>query len=240
LSDTKKPPLAARPEILLIEDDHQIRKVLRALLVAEDYRLHEAAAGAEGLAQASSRHPVLFLLDLGLPDRDGVEIIREIRRWSQIPILILSARDREQDKIEALDAGADDYVSKPFAPGEVLARIRASLRRAAVLDKDEPSNTVDFGDVSVNLAVRRVFFAGSEVHLTPNEYKVLQVLIRNSGKVVTHRQLLNEVWGPEHLEEAQYLRVFMGQLRRKLEADPAHPKHLITEPGVGYRLLTDS
>jgi two-component system, OmpR family, KDP operon response regulator KdpE len=239
LSDTKKPPLAARPEILLIEDDHQIRKVLRALLVAEDYRLHEATAGGEGLAQASSRHPDLILLDLGLPDRDGVEIIREIRRWSQIPILILSARDREQDKIEALDAGADDYVSKPFAPGEVLARIRASLRRAAVLDKDEPSNTVNFGDVSVNLGARRVFLAGSEVHLTPNEYKVLQVLIRNAGKVATHRQLLNEVWGPEHLEEAQYLRVFMGQLRRKLEADPAHPRHLITEPGVGYRLLTD-
>jgi two-component system KDP operon response regulator KdpE len=239
LAEWKKGSLASRPEILLIEDDPQIRKFLRAILIAEDYRLFEAATGNEGLAQAASRNPDLILLDLGLPDKDGIEVIGEIRRWSQVPILILSARDRERDKIDALDSGADDYVTKPFVPGEVLARIRASLRRAAVLDKDEPSSTVRFGNISVNLSARRVLVDGSEVHLTPNEFKVLQVLIRHAGQVVTHRQLLNQVWGPEHLGEAQYLRVFVGQLRRKLEADPAHPQHLITEPGVGYRLLVD-
>lgn len=240
MTERRKSPLAARHEVLLIEDDPQIRKFLRAMLVAEDYRLYEAATGEEGLAQASARTPDLILLDLGLPDKDGIEIIREIRKWSQMPILIISARDQERDKIEALDAGADDYVSKPFAPGEVLARIRASLRRAAVLDKDETSDVVSFGNISVDLEARRVVAGGSEVHLTPNEYKLLQVLLRHAGKVVTQRQLLNEVWGPQHLDEPQYLRVFMGQLRRKLEADPAHPRHFITESGVGYRLLTES
>ena len=239
MAEAKKGPLAARPEILLIEDDPQIRKVLKAILVAEDYRLYEATTANDGVAQAASRNPDLILLDLGLPDRDGIEVIREIRNWSQLPILILSARDREKDKIEALDAGADDYVTKPFVPGEMMARIRASLRRAAVLNKDEPSTTYNFGNIAVDLGARRILVSGAEVHLTPNEYKVFQVLIRHAGKVVTHRQLLSEVWGPEHLEEAQYLRVFMGQLRRKLEVDPAHPRHLITEPGVGYRLLTE-
>jgi len=209
------------------------------MLTAEDYRLHEAAAGEDGIAQAAARNPDLVLLDLGLPDVDGIDVIREIRQWSQIPIVVLSARGQERDKIKALDAGADDYVSKPFAPGEVSARIRASLRRAAVLDKNDAAETVNFGNISVNLAARRVLVGGSEVHVTPNEYKLLQVLLRHAGKVVTQRQLLKLVWGPEHLEEPQYLRVFMGQLRRKLEADPAHPKHLITEPGIGYRLLTE-
>src|SRR5262249_46005380 len=207
------------------------------MLTAEEYRLHEAEAGQQGIAQAAARNPDLILLDLGLPDRDGIEIIREIRKWSQMPILVISARGQEQDKIEALDAGADDYVAKPFAPGEVSARIRAALRRAAVLDKNEVSDTVNFGNISVNLAARRVLVARTEVHLTRNAYKLLQVLLRNAGKVLTQRQLLNEVWGPEHLDEREFLRVFMGQLRRKLEADPAHPRHFITEPGVGYRLL---
>jgi two-component system KDP operon response regulator KdpE len=233
----KKSQLARRSEILLIEDDPQIRKFLRAMLIAEDYRLHEATGGADGLAQASARNPDLVLLDLGLPDRDGIDIIRDIRGWSQMPILVISARDQEKDKIAALDAGADDYVTKPFAPGEVSARVRAALRRAAVIDKNEVSETVAFGNITVNLLARCVFVGTSEVHLTPNEYKLLQVLIRNSGKVLTQRQLLNEVWGPEHLDEREYLRVFMSQLRHKLEADPARPKHFITEPGVGYRLL---
>jgi two-component system KDP operon response regulator KdpE len=224
----------------LIEDDPQIRKFLRAMLLAEDYRLHEAVAGEDGLAQAAARNPDLVLLDLGLPDKDGIEIISDIRKWSQMPILVISARGQERDKIDALDAGADDYVTKPFAPGEVSARIRATLRRAAVLDKNEPADTIGFGNIRVDLVARRVFVGDSEIHLTPNEYKLLQVLLRHSGKVLTQRQILNEVWGPEHLDEREYLRVFMSQLRHKLEADPAHPKHLITEPGVGYRLLTEN
>jgi two-component system KDP operon response regulator KdpE len=239
VTDRAKPALAERPEILLIEDDPQIRKFLRAMLTAEDYRFREAINASEGLAQAASRKPDLVLLDLGLPDKDGVDVIREVRAWSQVPILIISARDREKDKIEALDAGADDYVMKPFAPGEVLARIRAALRRSTVLAKDMASSPLVFGSIAVDLAARQVFVNGSEVHLTPNEYKLLQVLVRHAGRVVTQRQLLNEVWGPEHLDQAQYLRVFMAQLRQKLEADPGHPKHFITETGVGYRLLTE-
>src|SRR5206468_7061981 len=228
-----------RPEILLVEDDPQIRKFLKAMLTAEGYRFYEAVSGEDGIAQISSRNPDLVLLDLGLPDRDGIDVIREIRRWTHIPIIVVSARGQERDKIEGLDAGADDYVSKPFDPGEVSARIRASLRRAAILDKNDTAETVNFGNISVNLAARRVVVGGSEVHLTPNEYKLLQVLLCHAGKVVTQRQLLKQVWGPEHLNEPQYLRVFMGQLRRKLEADPAHPKYLITEVGIGYRLLTE-
>jgi two-component system, OmpR family, KDP operon response regulator KdpE len=239
MSDSAKAALANRPEILLIEDDPQIRKFLKAMLIAEDYRFYEAVAAADGLAQASSRNPDIVLLDLGLPDRDGVDLIREIRKWSQMPIVVISARGQERDKIEALDAGADDYVTKPFAPGEVFARIRATLRRAAVLDKSESSEAITFGNITVNLVARRVLLGGVDVHLTPNEYKLLQVLLRHSGKVRTQRQLLNEVWGPEHLEEREYLRVFMSQLRHKLEVDPAHPKHFLTEPGVGYRLLMD-
>ena len=240
MNESRKNPLATRPEILLIEDDPQIRRFVKAMTTAEDYRLHEAATGEDGIAQAAARNPDLVLLDLGLPDKDGMDIIREIRRWTHIPIVVLSARGEERDKVLALDAGADDYVSKPFTPGELSARIRANLRRAAVLDKNDAAETVSFGNISVNLAARRVLVGGHDVHLTPNEYKLLQVLLRHAGKVVTQRQLLKQVWGPEHLDEAQYLRVFMGQLRRKLEADPAHPKHLITEPGVGYRLLTGS
>jgi two-component system KDP operon response regulator KdpE len=239
MKDTRRAPLAARPEILLIEDDPQIRKFLKAMLVAEDYRYFEAVSGAEGLAQAFTRRPDLILVDLGLPDKDGIEVIRELRGSTQTPILVISARDQSSDKITALNSGADDYITKPFVPGEVSARIRAALRRAAVLDKDETSDTVRFGKVSVNFAARRVLVDDNEVHLTPNEYKLLQVLVRHNGKVVTQRQLLNEVWGPEHLEEPEYLRVFMSQLRHKLEGDPAHPQHIITEPGVGYRLLME-
>jgi two-component system KDP operon response regulator KdpE len=239
VTDVRRSSLVKRPEILLIEDDPQIRKFLRVMLTSEDYRFYESVSGRDGVAQSAARHPDIILLDLGLPDRDGIGVIREIRSWSRVPILVISARDRERDKVDALDAGADDYISKPFAPGEVSARIRAALRRAAILDKDGGAQTVAFGDVTIDVGARRVLRGGSEVHLTPNEYKLLQVLIRNAGKVLTQRQLLIEVWGPEHLDESAYLRVFMSQLRRKLEADPAHPKHLITEPGVGYRLLVE-
>ena len=225
-----------KPLILVIEDDAQIRRFLRAALDAEGYRLQESATAEEGLAQAQSRQPDLILLDLGLPDRDGLEVIRSVREWGKIPILVLSARGQEKDKIAALDLGADDYVAKPFAVGELLARIRAALRRSTA---PATGAVVRFGAVEVDLDKRMVRVDTQDVHLTPNEYKLLQVLIQHAGKVLTQRQLLNEVWGPQHTEQAQYLRVYIAQLRRKLERNPARPRHLQTEPGVGYRLLTD-
>jgi two-component system KDP operon response regulator KdpE len=228
-----------RPEVLLIEDDPQIRRFLRASLLAEDYRLHEAVTGEEGIAQAAARQPDVIVLDLGLPGVDGFEVIRNVRQWSRVPILILSARGRERDKIEALDLGADDYVSKPFGIGELLARLRAALRRSALASSKNAEVVFRLGDLSVDLENRVVQIADREVHLTPIEYKLLQTLVRNAGKVLTQRQLLNEVWGPHHIEQPQYLRVYMAQLRGKLEADPARPRYLLTEPGVGYRLLAE-
>src|SRR5690349_10255997 len=226
-----------KPLILIIEDDAQIRRFLRAALAAEGYRMQETTTAEEGLAQAQSRQPDLILLDLGLPDRDGLEVIRSVREWGKIPILVLSARGQERDKIAALDLGADDYVAKPFGVGELLARIRAALRRSAPLSSE--GSALRFGQVEIDLDKRLVRVGGEEVHLTPHEYRLLQVLIKYPGKVVTQRQLLNEVWGPNHLDQAQYLRVYIAQLRRKLEADPARPKHLQTEPGIGYRLMVE-
>jgi two-component system KDP operon response regulator KdpE len=230
---------ASNPEILIVEDDPQIRRFLRATLAAEDFRFHEALNAAEGIAQAAARQPDLILLDLGLPDRDGLEVIRHIRQSSRTPIIVLSARGQEKDKIDALDAGADDYVGKPFAVGELLARIRAALRRSATIHDDAQGSVFRAGNLEVDLEKRRILVAGAEVHLTPIEYRLLQVLIRHAGKVLTQRQLLVEVWGPQHSEQAQYLRVYMAQLRRKLEADPARPRLLLTEPGVGYRLRSE-
>ena len=212
-----------KPLILLIEDDPQIRRFLRAALDAEGYRLQESVTAEEGLAQAAARQPDLILLDLGLPDRDGLEVIQKVREWGKIPILVLSARGQEKDKIAALDLGADDYVAKPFAVGELLARIRAALRRSAPVALDGAGSLVHFGPVEVDLEKRVVRVGGEEVHLTPNEYKLLQVLIQHAGKVLTQRQLLNEVWGPHHTEQAQYLRVYIAQLRRKLERTPPAP-----------------
>lgn len=229
-----------KPLVLMIEDDPQIRRFLRAALAAEDYQFHEALTAEEGIAQAAARQPDLVLLDLGLPDRDGLEVIRGIRQWSQMPIVVLSARGQEKDKIAALDLGADDYVAKPFAVGELLARIRAALRRAAPLAADGADAVIRFGTVQADFEKRVITVGGEEVHLTPNEYKLLQVLIKHAGRVVTQRQLLNEVWGPQHTEQSQYLRVYVAQLRRKLERDPARPRYLQTEPGVGYRLTLDS
>jgi two-component system, OmpR family, KDP operon response regulator KdpE len=229
-----------KPLVLMIEDDPQIRRFLRAALAAEDYQFHEALTAEEGIAQAASRQPDLVLLDLGLPDRDGLEVIRGIRLWSQMPIVVLSARGQEKDKIAALDLGADDYVAKPFAVGELLARIRAALRRAAPMAPDGPDTVIRFGEVQADFEKRSITVGSKEVHLTPNEYKLLQVLIKHAGRVVTQRQLLNEVWGPQHTEQSQYLRVYVAQLRRKLERDPARPRYLQTEPGVGYRLILDS
>ena len=226
-----------KPVILIIEDDPQIRRFLRPTLTAEGYLYYEALTASDGIHQAASRRPDLMLLDLGLPDRDGLDLIRQVREWSQMPIVVLSARGQESDKIAALDFGADDYIAKPFGVGELLARIRAALRRSARAAPEGP--VVRFGLIEVDLNKRLVSVAGHEAHLTPNEYRLLEVLLKYPGKVLTHRQLLNEVWGPNHLEQAQYLRVYIAQLRRKLESDPARPKHLQTEPGIGYRLVTE-
>jgi two-component system KDP operon response regulator KdpE len=228
-----------KPLILVVEDDPQIRRFLRATLAAEGYQFQEALTAEEGAAQAAARRPDLILLDLGLPDHDGLEVIRGVREWSQMPIVVVSARGQEKDKIAALDLGADDYVAKPFAVGELLARIRAALRRSASAGQEGSGAVLRFGKVEVDLEKRLVKVDGEDVHLTPNEYKLLQVLVQHPGKVLTQRQLLNEVWGPQHTEQAQYLRVYVAQLRRKLESDPARPKYLQTEPGIGYRLVVD-
>jgi two-component system, OmpR family, KDP operon response regulator KdpE len=230
-----------RPEILLIEDDAEIRRILRMTLGAERYRLREAATVAEGLSQVESRQPDLIVLDLGLPDADGIEVIHKVRKWNRsLPILVLSVRANERDKILALDAGADDFVNKPFAVGELVARLRVALRHGSSILGQDPQGIFRFGTVAVDLGKRCVMVGSQEIHLTRIEYKLLQVLIRHADQVVTHSQLLNEAWGPNHTEQTHYLRVYMVQLRRKLEADPARPRYLRTEPGIGYRLVTES
>lgn len=223
------------PKILVIEDEPEIRRFLRVSLVGHDYRFVEATTGAEGIRCAAEQQPDLVILDLGLPDVDGLEVIQQIRSWSHVPILVLSARGQERDKIAALDHGADDYLTKPFGVGELLARIRVALRHAA---GDGESGEPEFrtGELAIDRAARRVTVAGAEVHLTPNEYRLLTVLAKHAGKVVTHRQLLKEVWGPDSVFETHYLRVYLAQLRRKIEADAARPRYLLTEPGIGYRL----
>lgn len=221
---------------VLIEDEPQIRRFVRVTLESEGWAVFEASTVAQGLVAAGTRQPDLVILDLGLPDRDGMEFIRDFRGWSNVPIVVLSARNREDDKIAALDAGADDYLSKPFGVGELMARVRAAIRRAR--PPGEPGDHVfRFGNVEVDLAATRVTKAGAAVHLTRLEYRLLTHLIANAGKVVTHRQLLKSVWGPSHVEHSHYLRVFMGHLRQKLEDDPAQPTYLLTETGVGYRLV---
>ncbi|MDA8099454.1 MAG: response regulator [Nitrospiraceae bacterium] len=229
----------AKELILLIEDEPQMRRFLRITLQAQGYRLVESETGNDGLIQAASRNPDVVLLDLGLPDMDGLEVTGRLREWASTPIIVISAREQERDKVKALDAGADDYLTKPFSAGELLARIRVALRHAARqrMGRQEPVFTL--GNLRVDLAQRQVFLDDKEVHLTPIEYKLLSVLIRHAGKVITHRQLLLEVWGPAHVSEVQYLRVYMTQLRHKLEADPARPRFLMNEPGIGYRLKYD-
>jgi two-component system KDP operon response regulator KdpE len=225
--------------LVVIEDDPQIRRFLRTGLSAEPFRIFEAETGRSGLVEAATRKPDLVILDLGLPDLDGVEVVTELRGWYTRPIIILSARSNEQEKIKALDAGADDYLTKPFGIGELLARIRAALRRAGRDAGVAEESRLDFGDIRVDLAARRVQRGGNDVHLTPNEYRLLAALVRHAGKVCTHRQLLLEVWGPSHVEHGHYLRIYMAQLRHKLEADSTNPRFLRTEAGVGYRLLVD-
>ncbi|QOF78231.1 MULTISPECIES: two-component system response regulator KdpE [unclassified Variovorax] len=229
------------PTAIVIEDEPQIRRFVRGALEAEGWQVHEAGTLRDGLAAAGTRQPDLLVLDLGLPDGDGVSLIRDVRGWSQVPIIVLSARTDEADKIAALDAGADDYLTKPFGTGELLARVRANLRRprAASGNGDEPAAEAvfRFGEIELDRAARIVRRAGAEVHLTPTEYRLLCVLVANAGRVLTQRQLLREVWGPSHTDQSHYLRIYMGHLRQKLEADPAQPKHLLTETAVGYRLV---
>lgn len=219
---------------IVIEDEKQIRGFVCAALEQAGCQVFEAETGAQGLVEAGTRKPDIVILDLGLPDRDGVEIVRDLRGWSSVPVLILSARADETNKIEALDAGADDYLTKPFGVGELLARVRALLRRKSRLGEDGSAVAV-FGDVAVDMARRSVTRHGEPVHLTPIEYRLLCALLASEGRVLTHRHLLRDVWGPTHVESNHYLRVFVGHLRQKLEADPAQPRHILTETGVGYR-----
>ncbi len=223
--------------ILIIEDEPPIRRFLRASLTNEGYRLNEAASGEEGLRVASSQPPDLVILDLGLPDIDGHEVLRQLREWLAAPIIILSARDQEMQKIKALDNGADDYVTKPFGIGELLARIRTAIRHANRVEPE--SSTVSLGDLRVDLAGHRAFRREEEVHLTPLEFKLLATLIKHSGKVLTHRFLLREVWGPQDSQENHYLRVFVAGLRRKLEDDSTRPRYILTEQGIGYRFASE-
>jgi two-component system KDP operon response regulator KdpE len=227
------------PIILLIEDDPQIRRFLRASLVTQGYELIEAGTGREGLALAAARVPEVVLLDLGLPDIEGLEVIKQLRSWSSVPIIILSARGQERDKVANLDAGADDYLTKPFGVGELLARIRVALRKAMPAEESQQEPLYSIGKIKVDFGRRIVFRGQDEVHLTPIEYKLLSVLLKHRGKVVTHRQLLKEVWGPSYVEQNAYLRIFVLNLRRKLEDEPTRPQYLLTEPGVGYRLRDD-
>jgi two-component system KDP operon response regulator KdpE len=222
---------------VVIEDEPQIRRFVRGALETEGWQVHEAGTLREGLTAAGTRRPDLLVLDLGLPDGDGVSLILDVRRWSAVPIIVLSARASEADKITALDAGADDYLTKPFGAGELLARVRATLRRPRPINGAEEAEAVfRFGEVEVDHVARVVRRAGVEVHLTPTEYRLLSVLIANVGRVLTQRQLLITVWGPAQTEQNHYLRIYMGHLRQKLEVDPAQPRHLLTETAVGYRL----
>jgi two-component system, OmpR family, KDP operon response regulator KdpE len=230
---------ASRPLVLVVEDEAQVMRFLRATLEAHGYRLAQATSAQQGLLEATTRAPDLILLDLGLPDLDGVELTRRLREWSTTPIIVVSARGREGDKIQALDAGADDYLTKPFGAGELLARMRVALRNAARSVAGAGETVFRTGELAVDLAARRVSVGGREVHLTRTQYKLLTTLVKNAGKVVTHRQLLREVWGPGAIEHSHYLRVYMGQLRHKLEKDPARPRYLETETGVGYRLRVE-
>jgi two-component system KDP operon response regulator KdpE len=220
--------------VLVVDDEPQLVRALGVNLRARGYEVHAAANGAQALDLAARHKPDVVLLDLGLPDLDGVEVVEGLRGWTNIPIIVLSARQDSADKVRALDAGADDYVTKPFAMDELLARLRAAVRRGATEPGGDP--VIVFGDVVVDLAAARVTRGGDPVHLTPTEWRLLEVLAKNVGRLVSQRQLLQEVWGPQHGTESNYLRLYVGQLRAKLEREPARPAHLFTEPGLGYRL----
>jgi len=226
----------AHPTLLVVDDEAQIRRLLRVTLEGCGFSVCEAGTGAEGLSEAASACPEGIILDLGLPDVDGLDVLKRLREWSQIPVLVLTVRDTEDDKISALDAGADDYLTKPFGGRELVARLRAVLRR--IRGGNDPA-PVRFGDIEVDLAARLVRRGGAEVHLTAREFGMLRMLVQHRGKVVTHRQILRELWGPNAEDNTHYLRVFMTHLRQKLEPNPGEPKHLRTESGIGYRLVED-
>ena len=226
----------ARARVLVVEDEPQMRRFLRATLTSYGFEVREATSAAEGVTMAGQEPPDLVLLDLGLPDKDGLEVARRLREWSQVPIIVISARGREEDKVQALDVGADDYLTKPFGTGELLARIRVAMRHAARVAPGPSDPVLTFGAVTIDPQKREVRRDGQEVHLTPLEYRLLLLLARNAGRVLTHRQILREVWGPGHAAQTEYLRVYMLQLRRKLEEAPARPQLILTEPGVGYRV----
>jgi two-component system KDP operon response regulator KdpE len=225
--------------LLLIEDDPQFQKLLSTTLGSQDYQVLTAATGQEGLTVARNRQPSLLILDLGLPDIDGQEVILRLRKWSEVPIIVLSARNQESEITQALDNGADDYLTKPFSNAVLMSRIKALLRRVAKLPGGVAQECFQIGELKIELTRRRVFVGEQEVHLTPIEFRLLCVLLRNAGFVVTHRQLLEKVWGASYIEHSHYLRIYMGQLRHKIESDPARPLYLLTEPGVGYRLNTE-
>lgn len=222
--------------VLVIEDEAPIRRFLRASLAVQHYEVVEASTAKDGVALATSKQPDIILLDLGLPDGDGMQLTRQIREWSTVPIIVISARGQEQNKVAALDAGADDYLTKPFGVDELMARMRVALRHAASKTERQSEQVITIGTIRIDLVRRQVFVSDEEVHLTPIEYKLLTTLARYRGRVVTHKQLLEEAWGPHYATETQYLRVYMGQLRHKIEADSARPRFLLTEPGIGYRL----
>lgn len=226
------------PVIVVIEDDPPIRRFLRTSLSTQGFTVHEAESGKQGIVEAGVRKPDLLILDLGLPDINGIDVIKAVRSWSEIPIIILSARNGEQQKIDALDAGADDYLTKPFGFGELLARIRVALRHANRTYEQVQNDVFQTANLQMDLLNRIVKIDNQEVHLTPIQYRLLSVLVKHAGKVLTHQQILKEVWGPSYKENSHYLRIYMSQLRQKLEADPTQPKFLLTESGVGYRLKT--
>jgi two-component system KDP operon response regulator KdpE len=228
---------AARTVVLVVEDEPPIRHFLRTALGAEAFDVIEAETASRGLALAANSRPDCLILDLGLPDMDGVQFIQRLREWSSIPVIVLSARTQERDKIAALDAGADDYLTKPFGVGELMARLRVALRRVASLDQTSQSAVFESGDLRVDLHQRRITVAGREVHLTPTEFRLFTALVKHAGKVLTQRFLLREVWGPAYVDRPHYLRIYMANLRQKLEADPARPTRLLTEAGVGYRFV---
>lgn len=227
----------AEPAVLVVDDELAIRRFLRLSLETNDYRIYEAENGRDGLAKAAQFRPEVIILDMNLPDMEGVEVLRRLREWTATPVIVLSVRDADRDKVAALDAGADDYLTKPFSVDELLARLRVARRHA------QPTTTVPvltFGEVRIDLARRLVTRGGEPVKLTPTEYALLRLLVQHAGRVLTHRQILKQVWGPQHMDETHYLRVYFAQLRQKLEADPARPRLILTEPGVGYRLAADA
>ncbi|MCH4997119.1 two-component system response regulator KdpE [Pectobacterium carotovorum] len=221
--------------ILIVEDEKEIRRFVRQALEGEGCRVFDAETMQRGLLEAATRKPDLIILDLGLPDGNGIDYIRDLRQWSSLPVIVLSARTDEQDKIDALDAGADDYLTKPFGIGELLARLRVALRRHSNTQQETP--LVSFGNITVDLLNRQVNREGQELHLTPIEFRLLATLLANPGKVLTQRQLLTQVWGPNAVEHSHYLRIYMGHLRQKLESDPARPRYLLTETAIGYRFM---